>query len=681
MQSLSDILQQCAIKYNRLGMSVHPVGFGGKNPLVDEWQQPPRLSIDDLKLCFEKRGDIITGLGFCAGFMSDNLCVLDFDSDWQNSLDHFSHSWPELTNTAMCSTAHDRRQVALRIAGLPDSQTVTKFQRGNAIIELRGNACNCVLPPSFHSKCNRSYCTGDNYYEWLTDSDNLEFCEVEYSNLFDWLSDWGEVVEDSKKAIPENPVPIGNIDKMVAAQEVPKAIENAQKMIQNAQDGNKHFALLKASGLLGGYVAVGVLERDRAADILKEEIDKKPNVDDYKLAYKTIDSGLTWGEKRPFTAEKILTDKAEYAHSKNGNDTGIFVQLPKVKVEGDEPEAQQVTFKPWQWSEFLTRPPKKWHIKNVIGPGDIVVMAGDSGSGKTALVLDLAMCGVLGTQYADRFDIAQTLKIAYCTAEGIGNLPARVKAAKEQHSVPMAVIESQFFGYDGPIIPQFFLSPDSEYSIEQFERDLQTLSLQLNLLVVDTLALAAINGNLEDNTDMTKALIRARQFTNRTGIAVLFTHHNNREGTFRGAASLRDNSDGLFVARYDKERDERKLLCKDDKWGKLKDGEEWPGLLYTLETHSVEPAPIVKWLGDYVSGQQNHKDICRDILELFTTMDTELKGENIQAALGDLYNPGSIKNGLTKLVKEKKLTRFYDEPDKPASKTNRPNFKKTIRAL
>lgn len=178
MQDFTEILLQHAIKYHKLGLAVHPLGFGGKNPLIDEWQEPPRLSIDDLKLCFEKRGDIITGLGFTSGHMSNDLCVLDFDEDWQNSLDNFLHCWPELAHVPMWSTAHNRRQMVLRITNLPDTQTVTKFKRDNAIIELRGNKANNVLPPSFHARCNRSYCGGDSYYEWLTDPDDLEFIEV-----------------------------------------------------------------------------------------------------------------------------------------------------------------------------------------------------------------------------------------------------------------------------------------------------------------------------------------------------------------------------------------------------------------------------------------------------------------------------------------------------------------------
>ena len=679
MHSFTEILLQDALKYNNLGMAVHPLGYGGKNPLAEKWSEPPKLTADDLKLCFEKRGNIITGLGYCSGSMSNGLCTLDFDSGWQHSLEHFLDSWPELASTGLWATAHDRRQMIVKLNDLPDTYTITKFVRGDAIIELRCNGANNVLPPSFHSHCNKPYCTGDSYYEWLID--DPEFYPVDFRKLHDWLSAWGEIVEDgSKKEIPETPVLVGEIDRLIVANETPKRIETAQRMIRTAKDGNKYKAVLRASGLLGGCIPAGGISHERARNILKTEIDARSNVEDYDLAYRAIEAGLEWGSKRPFTAEKILTDKIEYARHQNGNETVIM--LPSVTVETTEgPAEQRITFRPWVWNEFLSRPSVQWLIKDFITLGGISILAGDSGSGKTALSLDMAMCAILGKQYAGRFDIPEPLKVAYVTAEGIGNLPARIKAAIERHNVPMNVIESRFFGYDGPIIPQFFLSSDSEYSIEQFERDLKALNIEPDLLIVDTLALAAINGDLEKNFDTTAALVRARQFANRTNIAPLFTHHNNREGTFRGAASLRDNADGLFVARYDKERDERKLLCKDDKWGKLKDGEEWPGLLYALESHSTEPAPIVEWIGDYIPGRkQDELDFKEELLDVLP-LNEELTGDEIKAALKDLFAPGTIRNGLSRMVKNKELERTYLDPSKPASRTNPAKFKRTIKSL
>lgn len=681
MQSFTDILLQDALKFNRLGLAIHPLGYGGKNPLAEEWSKLPRLTADDLKLCFEERSNIITGLGFCSGYMSGGKSVLDFDQDWQHSLEHFLDGWYELKNTGLWSTAHGRRQMILQINNLPDTQTVTRFKRDDAIIELRCNGANNVLPPSFHAHCNKPYCTGDSYYEWMTDPDDIEICTVEFEKLYDWLSAWGEVIEDgNKKEIPESPVVIGDIDRLIAAKELPKDIKTVQRMIRTAKDGNKYSTLLRASGLLGGHVP-GVISHERAFDILKTEIDAKPNVDNYDVAYKAIEAGLEWGSKRPFTAKKILTDKIEYASQQNGKNGDVSINLPKITIESDNPAAPQITFKPWTWTEFLSRPPTQWLINNFIGPGGIGILAGDSGSGKTVLVMDLSMCAISRKQWAGRFDIPKPLKVAYVTAEGIGNLPARIKAAMAHYNIPVSVMESQFFGYDGPIIPQFFLTSDSEYSIEQFERDLKVLAIEPDLLIVDTLALAAISGNLEDNTDTTAALIRARQFANRTNIAVLFTHHNNREGTFRGAASLRDNADGLFVARYDKDNDERKLLCKDDKWGKLKDGEEWPGLLYTLESHSEHSAPIVKWTGDYIPGRKQDELDFREELFDVLPMNKELSGDEIKAALKDLFAPGSIRNGLSRLVKNKELERTYLDSTKPASRNNPAKFRRTIKSM
>ena len=93
MQSLTDILSQYAQKYHSLGMAVHPLGFGGKNPLAEEWQKPPRLTIDELNCVFRNADNC-----YWPGLLFWVICltayaVLDFDSDWQHSLEHFLDCW------------------------------------------------------------------------------------------------------------------------------------------------------------------------------------------------------------------------------------------------------------------------------------------------------------------------------------------------------------------------------------------------------------------------------------------------------------------------------------------------------------------------------------------------------------------------------------------------------------
>jgi hypothetical protein len=79
-----------------------------------------------------------------------------------------------------------------------------------------------------------------------------------------------------------------------------RKIDVASRMIRLAQDGQKHHVLLKASNLLGGYVATKNIEYDIAYNILAHEISKK-NVDDINLAKKTIEDGLRHGMTMPIS--------------------------------------------------------------------------------------------------------------------------------------------------------------------------------------------------------------------------------------------------------------------------------------------------------------------------------------------------------------------------------------------
>ena len=87
-----------------------------------------------------------------------------------------------------------------------------------------------------------------------------------------------------------------------------RKIDIASRMIRLAPDGEKHHTLLKASNLLGGYIATKHIEYDIAFNILAHEISKK-DVDDLNLAKKTIDEGLRHGMTKPISEiEKDLRE-------------------------------------------------------------------------------------------------------------------------------------------------------------------------------------------------------------------------------------------------------------------------------------------------------------------------------------------------------------------------------------
>jgi len=79
-----------------------------------------------------------------------------------------------------------------------------------------------------------------------------------------------------------------------------KKVDIACRMIRSAPDGNKHMVLLRASNLLGGYVATKTVEYDVSLNLLMHEINKR-NIDDPILARKTIEDGLRHGMARPIS--------------------------------------------------------------------------------------------------------------------------------------------------------------------------------------------------------------------------------------------------------------------------------------------------------------------------------------------------------------------------------------------
>lgn len=69
-------------------------------------------------------------------------------------------------------------------------------------------------------------------------------------------------------------------------------------MIRNAEDGEKHATLLKASRLAGGYIAAGRILEEVAVHVLFDEISKK-DIDSESHARMTIRDGIEYGRGIP----------------------------------------------------------------------------------------------------------------------------------------------------------------------------------------------------------------------------------------------------------------------------------------------------------------------------------------------------------------------------------------------
>lgn len=109
----------------------------------------------------------------------------------------------------------------------------------------------------------------------------------EYADIYvDYIEDQEDIIADVKTINEENVLTDFN------------KIAIAAKMIDGAEDGYKHNTLIKASYLMGGYVASGKVSEKDAVTMLRDRIRTK-NVKDISQAYKTIQDGLEKGKHKP----------------------------------------------------------------------------------------------------------------------------------------------------------------------------------------------------------------------------------------------------------------------------------------------------------------------------------------------------------------------------------------------
>jgi hypothetical protein len=129
-----------------------------------------------------------------------------------------------------------------------------------------------------------------------------------------------EFIEEKTEAITSQP-------KDYKKEKVDKKIEVALDIIRNAVDGEKHNALLRASHLMGGFIAGGLIDEVFATSLLEYEISNKGIVS-LTDAQTTIKKGINHGKGKPIELEeKIKQDYVSKVQSNVSLDDDDFTFL------------------------------------------------------------------------------------------------------------------------------------------------------------------------------------------------------------------------------------------------------------------------------------------------------------------------------------------------------------------
>jgi hypothetical protein len=320
-------------------------------------------------------------------------------------------------------------------------------------------------------------------------------------------------------------------------------------------------------------------------------------------------------------------------------------------------------FRPQTLADLLSMPPKQWLLDQLLGAGDIAMVYGPPGSGKTFVVIDLVFAACLGQQFANRFQATRRLNVAYCAGEGTSGLPARFAAAATFYGITDL---PNFTFFD--TVPQLFYDPRQATDLESMEsfilewqeRQLLGEAPPLDLLVIDTLHSATVGADENSAQDMGRALALAKLATKTLGCAVLLVHHSNRAGTGeRGSSAMRGAMDLMIEIKQ--VGGKFAMHCE-----KLKDGEEWKAQTFSLV--SIANSVRIWWDEPSVLAAEQVAPSTKLITVLQEQPDMKFTAKQLSEALG-MSHAATI-NVLTRLVDKAEIRRELHIAEKPPSNRN-----------
>jgi len=229
-------------------------------------------------------------------------------------------------------------------------------------------------------------------------------------------------------------------------------------------------------------------------------------------------------------------------HLANEHGAGFQTNGPASAEEFDE-VAQEVAqaqegapakpnrFTPLSLLDFTSQPAPEWIIKGVLPKAALVVLYGESGSGKSFVALDMAMAIARGIAWRDR-RVCQG-RVVYIAAEGAGGFRNRCVAYLNQHcpdgfDIPLEII---------PDAPNLLMKDEAL----QVARGIG----KADVVVVDTFAQVTPGGNENAGEDVGKALAHCKGIHRATGAVVLLVHHSGKDASkgARGWSGLRAAAD------------------------------------------------------------------------------------------------------------------------------------------
>jgi len=201
----------------------------------------------------------------------------------------------------------------------------------------------------------------------------------------------------------------------------------------------------------------------------------------------------------------------------------------------------------------------EWLIKYLLPMGDVVLVIGESQSGKSFLVSHIAMHVALGWTFENRKTVQRG--VVYCAAEKGKGHRNRMRGWRmffqvSQTGVPFAVTTKPFDLFTEEAECDALIA-----EIKGLAAPWEEAGIPLGLVVIDTHDAATPDASEVDKKEVMRVKKRYERIRDETGATVLIIQHKNASGGLRGNQVLYNNIETCIdVSKMDDGSKEKNLL-------------------------------------------------------------------------------------------------------------------------
>lgn len=240
-------------------------------------------------------------------------------------------------------------------------------------------------------------------------------------------------------------------------------------------------------------------------------------------------------------------------------------------VDQPTPAGEKSRFPIIDAGEFSRGARPTWMIKNLLPRAELVVLFGVSGSGKTFMVLDMAMSIARGVDW--RGLRTKPGRVVYIAAEGAGGFRNRLQAYAQHNQLEL----------DGLPIGVIQAAPNFLQKTDALDLAKSVIAYgPVDLIIVDTFAQTTPGANENSGEDVGRAITHCKGLHRATGAVVLLVHHSGKDASrgARGWSGLKAAADAeIEIVRTTQGR-----VCRTSKQKDAADGLEWG---FDLEVVSI----------------------------------------------------------------------------------------------